>query len=323
MSREKFDFALWNTLWRKVGQSMTSRSRSAECTHLQGLWHHIRRRPHGVLMQGSRYCREVCLARALADALHRVRSVAPRTAISHRIPLGLLLLSRQQLTLEQLRAGLESQRVSGGGRIGEWLQALGYCGELEITAALARQWSCPVLRVNPRSAANHVPANHIRPNNVRPNNVRQNNVPQIPPALLQSFVMIPVDYVRATSTLHMAFGEGLDYSVLYAIEQMTGCRTQPCMAPPSFVRNRLRTLSEVRAMNEVLFERVADDAELSRIIHSYAICAAANEIRLAVCRSRLWVRLLGKTRAPLDLLLQAPGQSSTALSPPSGLECAV
>ena len=50
--------------------------------------------------------------------------------------------------------------------------------------------------------------------------------------------MIPVDYVDSPATLHIAFGEGIDYGVLYAIEQMVGCHTESCMAVPSFVRHR-------------------------------------------------------------------------------------
>jgi hypothetical protein len=327
MSSAKLDFATWNAAWRTFRHKASGERQCPECIHLRGIWRRIRRRPHAVLMQGSRYCWEVCLEHALADALDRVRSVPRRTVGFHRIPLGLLLLSRRQLTLEQLRTALESQRASGRGRIGEWLQALGYVSEQEITAALARQWSCPVLRANPPSPANLVSAKHVFANDVPASQVPashvSNDVPRIPLALLESIVMIPVGYVQATSTLHIAFGERLDYSILYAIEQMTGCRTEPCMAPPSFVRNRLQTLSEVRTMTEVRFERVADDAEVSRIIRSYAICVAANEIRVAACGPRLWVRLLGRSRAPLDLLLQSPGQSFTALTPPSGLECTV
>ncbi len=217
---------------------------------------------------------------------------------AHRIPLGLLLLSRQHLTVEQLQAALETQRRSGRGKIGEWLQALGFVDEQQVTAALARQWSCPVLRANTLV-------------------LRPRCIPQIPLTLLERLTMIPVDYVVSTSTLHMAFGEGIDYSVLYAIEQMIKCRTEPCMAAPSFVRSKLQLLSGSRGKGEVVFERVNDGAEFSRIIRSYCARLTVSEIRLANCGPYLWVRLLRPPRSSMDLLMRLPQSLSTTLPLPS------
>jgi hypothetical protein len=271
--------------WRRFCESLTTNNEIPSCIHLQRTWHRLCRKPRGTLVLGSRYCSENCLERALDDALQRVRSSSQPLRASHRIPLGLLLLSRQQLTIEQLRKALESQRAAGRGKIGEWLQALGFVNEQQVTAALARQWSCPVLRTNSLSSPGRIP--------------------KIPAKLLESFLMMPVDYVHATSTLHVAFAHGIDYSVLYAIEQMAGCRTEPCMASASLVRERLRTMSENRTETEVVFDRVADDAEFSRIIRSYSIRVAATEIRLAACSPHLWVRLLRSALPPLDLLLHS------------------
>lgn len=224
------------------------------------------------------------MERALVSSLQRLRSTATRTLPTHRVPLGLLLLSRQQLSAEQLRSALESQRNAGRGKIGEWLQTLGFISEQQVTAALARQWSCPVLR-----------ASFVSPGASR--------APQIPITLLESFAMIPVDYVESTSTLHIAFGEGIDHSVLYAIEQMLGCHTRSCMALPSFVRQNLEPLLERRGEDEVVFDRVADDAEFSRIVRSYCLRLSVSEIRLVACGPHFWVRLLRPSRPPLDLLL--------------------
>jgi hypothetical protein len=197
------------------------------------------------------------------------------------------LLSRQQVTVEQLQAALAAQRGAGRGKIGEWLQTLGFVSEQQVTAALARQWSCPVLRANsPLSGASRAP--------------------HIPITLLETFVMIPVEYVEIRETLHMAFGEGIDYSVLYAIEQMIGCHTEPCMALPSFVRAHVQALSGHHAEDEVVFDCASDRAEMLRIIRSYSTRLTATEIRLAACGPYLWVRLLRTARPPLDLLFASP-----------------
>jgi len=221
----------------------------------------------------------------------RSASAAPlHPAAPRRVPLGLLLLSREQLTIEQLRQALAAQRAAGRGRIGEWLQQLGFASEQQITAALARQCSCPVLRPDSLSALD-CPL-------------------QIPVTLLESFVMVPVAYIPSTGALHMAFGERIDYGVLNALERMLGCRTEACLAIPSLLRERLQSLSARRGEREIRFDRVADAAEFTRIVRSYCVLVAASEIRLASCGAHVWVRLLRPAVPPLDLLLRSPGPVS-------------
>jgi two-component system copper resistance phosphate regulon response regulator CusR len=132
-------------------------------------------------------------------------------------------------------------------------------------------------------------------------------------------VDVYINYVETTSTLHIAFGEGIDYSVLYAIEQMMGCHTEACMAVPSFVRKNLQSISRHRGESEVVFDRVADAGEFSRIIQSYCVRLASPEIRLAGCGPFLWVRLLRSSRPPLDLLLRSPQADSVGGFPPAVL----
>jgi hypothetical protein len=117
--------------------------------------------------------------------------------------------------------------------------------------------------------------------------------------------MMPVHYVAATETLHLAFGEAIDYSVLYALEQMLGCRTEFCLTVPSLVRQQLDALAGPRAESEVVFDRIADSSEFSRIIRSYSLRLSAIEIRLAACGSHLWVRLHRPSHPPLDLMLRS------------------
>ncbi|HEY1271187.1 MAG TPA: hypothetical protein VGF08_04360 [Terriglobales bacterium] len=219
------------------------------------------------------------------DAFERVRSTRRRSVVPHRIPLGLLLISREQLTPEQLHFALSAQRSAGRGRLGEWLLALGFVTEERITAALARQWSCPVLRTDCLER-------------------RFCRCPRIPARLLENFAMIPLDYTRATSTLHIACSDAIDHSVLYAIESMTKIRTAPCLAPASFVRANLLSFLRDRHENEAAFECPAETAECCRIIRSYSLRLSSEEIRLAGCGPYVWIRLLRDSRPSMDLLFR-------------------
>jgi hypothetical protein len=365
MTTARFHFESWGSAWRQFWRELWHEFSTAfapacarpDCQHTRSLWRRFRRKSRGVVIEGLRYCREDCMEQALTDALRRRRSVSQSAQAPHRVPLGLVLLSRQELTAEQLQAGLAAQRSAGRGKIGEWLQTLGFASEQQVTSALARQWSCPVWRPStlhaeaflyPRVSLHPEVSNQgssksassklgsSKPGSSKPGSSKlgsrnsgstksgplksgfskpgASRAPQIPRTLLEAFVMIPVDYVESKATLHIAFSEGIDYSLLYAIEQMVGCRTESCLAVPSFVRRHLQARSLARVESEVVFDRVADGGEFSRIVRSYSVRLAATELRLAVCGPYSWVRLLCPTRPPLDLMLGSARDASTHIS---------
>jgi hypothetical protein len=292
--------ASWKSSWLALKRKL-----AMNCEGCGGL--HSRRRrgkSRGVSLQGAWYCGAKCLERALPSILEPRRRGGGSGA-SHRIPLGLLLLSRQQLTAVQLRTALEAQRSAGHSpaghrKIGEWLQELGFATEWQITVALARQWSCPLLRGHPGSLG------EIR-------------LTSIPVLLLETFQMIPVELSEASQTLLMAFSEGIDHSVLYAIEQMLGYRTQACLVCPSTLRRGLDALRQLRGSGDVVFERQEDAGECARIIASYAAKAEAEAIRFAHCGRHLWIRLERIEQETVNLVLRAPdgGPEIRSSDPPA------
>jgi hypothetical protein len=229
---------------------------------------------------------------AVAEVLSRMRPEGRNaTRAAHRIPLGLLLLSRQQLTAEQLRTALAAQREAGHGKLGAWLRALGYVSEQELTAALARQWSCPLLRAREATIAS-------------------TRTSLIPALLLETFQMVPVEMVEATRTLLIAFSEGLDYGVLYAIEQMLGYRTEACLVCPSTLQKSLRALVRQRETSDIVFDRTEDIDECARIIANYSAKVRAEQVKLVRCGDYLWIRLERPREDAVNLLLRAPQESA-------------
>lgn len=283
-TRIPFDsFSLaWHTLWHRSSAPRKPRG----CMHLRGNWWLLHSAPAGVCFENSRYCLDLCLEDALARALQRTPPLPRREAPAHRLPLGLLLLSRQQLSPELLQAGLNAQRAAGHGRLGEWLRALGFVTEVQVASALAQQWSCPMLRTSSSFMA-------------------ERSGPLIPASLLERFSMVPVYYVEPTSTLYLAFSEEPSYTALYSIERMTDCHTQACFATPTFVHAQLATLHHGRRENEIVFHHVPEIAEVCGIVRSYCSRLGAAQIRMARCGSYLWVRLVRNSRSPLDLILHA------------------
>jgi hypothetical protein len=173
------------------------------------------------------------------------------------------------------------------------LQELGFASEQQVTAALARQWSCPVLRTGVEQ-------------------IGSGRVPAIPLLLLESFQMIPVELVEATGTLLMAFSEGIDYTMLYSLERMLGCRTDACLVCPSTLQQSLQTLARRRGTSDIVFDRVQNAGECIRIIGNYSANVRAQEVRLARCGAHLWVRLERLRQETVNLVLRVPGTNASS-----------
>jgi hypothetical protein len=286
---------------RKLLRQMALHCASCGRTCYRLPWHKLRPRWHGVRMAGGWYCRPECLRLTITEILQHEQSVSrPEAAIPHRVPLGLLLLSRQQLTTEQLRLGLEEQRNSGGGRIGECLVRLGFVNEPQVTAALARQWSCPVLRTRLGDSSPECAA-------------------EIPLPLLEAFQMLPVEFSELTGTLLVAFSEAVDYRALYAIEQMLEVRTEPCFVGAGALRKALAERAGCGKPNEVVFRGTGDAGASARIVASYAEKVLAEELRMARCGDYLWARLDRPAQAAVNLVLEANGQTRSITTRSSAL----
>ena len=204
------------------------------------------------------------LARTVPYASHW----KPKT---HRVPIGLVLLSRGTIREDQLREALERQRQAGSQRLGVWLQQTGAATEDEITSALAAQWGCPVFPL-----------------------ARERSFLQcatmLPMALIRSARMLPVYLSRDRSSVYIAFVDGIDHGWLRSAEEVLGCRTVPCIVAESAFNRALQEISFEDRGEEFLFESVTDVREMSRITTSFAMQLQADVVRVLGCREFAWAR---------------------------------
>lgn len=247
-------------------------------------------------LQESRYCAPQCFENAARQRFAEIyRNGVSAHPVQHRIPLGLLMLSRGQLTNHQLRSALEAQHSNGRHRLGEWLEKLGFATEEQVTAALGLQWACPVLA---------------------PNATLADCAGMLPYRLLESSRMFPVQFVKATRTLYMAFSDGIDYPALCALEQMLECRTEACLISRSSMDRALEQMGHQRRPGDLLFEGWRDAAEMARITCSYALKLGTARVRVVGCGRHIWVRLEDEDNVT-HLLFRHPDaveDSSPALS---------
>jgi hypothetical protein len=187
------------------------------------------------------------------------------------------------------------------GKIGEWIEKLGFATEQEVTTALALQWGCPV-------AASFDPS-------VIPSPV------SIPLPILEAFQMLPLNYASAPNTLYIAFGERVDHAALYAIEKILDCRAQPCVAGRKGIARQLDFMRQIPRPSDVEFGPMNDLAEMGRIASSYAARLTPGQVRLSRIGRFIWLRLDVRTRvgtgapsASSGQVLASPGARSSAAS---------
>ena len=245
----------------------------ASCSQLQSRWQRFldRHRPSGTLLQGVFYCRPQCLETALTVQISRLRTMAPSSQPPNRIPLGLLMVSRGKLSYLEVSAALEAQRRARYGRIGDWIEKLGFASEQEVTTALALQWGCPV-------------ASSFDPSSIQ-------SPGSIPLPILEAFQMLPINYLAQTNTLRVAFGERVDHVALYAIEKILECRTQPCVAGRKSISRQLDAMRQFPRSSDVEFGPINSLTEMSRIASSYTTRLIPEQVRLSRIGSFIWLRL--------------------------------
>jgi hypothetical protein len=286
----------WSANWikRRNLESAGPPCALASCPGPQSLWQrfHKRHRPQGTFLQGAFYCQPQCLETALVGQLSRLRVMPPSSQPPNRIPLGLLMVARGKLTYLEVRAALEAQRRARYGKIGEWIEKLGFATEHEVTTALALQWGCPV-------ASSFDPSVIASPLS-------------IPLPILEAFQMLPLNYASSSNTLYIAFGERVDHAALYAIEKILDCRTQPCVAGRKSIARQLDFMRQLPRPSEVEFGPMDDLAEMGRIASSYTARLSPEQVRLCRIGRFIWLRLDVRSRVGTGAIARPGARSSAA-----------
>jgi hypothetical protein len=236
----------------------------------------------GVKVGRQRYCSVDCFAVA---ARTQLSSLSGGSVVdirrSPRLSIGLVLLSKGQVTDEQLRFAMaESQRR------GETLEAtlifLGMANERTLVSARASQWGCPVLSQD--HEAQHVESD-------------------IPPTLLQRSTAVPLHYSPAARRLLLGFVYRVDHSLLNALEQIADLRAEPCFIAPGDFREQTSRVMTAPNYEEVVFDEVQTLAQMARNVGGFASEVAVREARFARCREFVWARLTGR-KGRIDLLFR-------------------
>jgi hypothetical protein len=241
-----------------------------ECTNGWTMPWRSRRRP---IFEGQWGCSGRCVLAMVKAALRRevaARGVAQSGGVHrHRVPLGLVMLAQGWITHPQLQAALHAQKMSGSGRIGDWL--VSECGlEAEqVTRGLSVQWSCPVLKVHgflPGEMALVMPRQFV-----------------------QEFGVVPLR-VAGSRLLYLGWEDRLNASVAYAVEQMSGVKVESGLvdgADLGAARTRLLEAEAIPTVVQVAEDEDALAAKITGVLEQKQPIAA----RLVRMHQYHWLRL--------------------------------
>lgn len=270
----------------------STRCAGPACPRNDRLWPSWLQKSEGIAFEGRWYCSRGCLETILGGRVHALLSGfqqdRPR---AHRVPLGLLLLRSGAISHAQLREAIRLQRAAGQRRLGDWLQQIADLSAQQLTAALAQQWGCPVFPLDNQA----VPASWCD---------------LIPLPVLESAAAVPAHAAADARTLHIAFSDHVDHTLLYAVEQMLSCRTFACAAPEPAVHAQLDQFRRAASGSETVFDTVRESPEMTWTICNYAAELNAASLTVARAGSFVWVRFF-RDRSARDLLFRVLGSSPT------------
>jgi hypothetical protein len=237
----------------------------------------------GIRISEDWFCGVDCLEASLRERFADLAGAArpAETQRRARVPLGLMLFSRGYLSEEQFKTTLDAHRHTGA-RLGDVALQFGYVSEEQVAAALAGQWGYPVFSF--KNASAQLPL-------------------LVPFHLMELHQMLPIQFIDDSTKLLVGFATRVEHSVVQGVERMLGCAVAPCFVTMSDFRARMQVFSSMRPATERVFDQIATPLEMAQTVKDCVLQVGASEVRVALCREYLWIRILGASEQP-DLLFK-------------------
>jgi hypothetical protein len=246
----------------------------------------------GVTMADNWYCSYRCFRAAAQEYITKLMSTrAVFPGPSAHPPLGLDLLRRGLITESEYKEARQIQRRSRED-FGDIVLRLGLLTEREVTRARAEHWGCPLF-----SADNEVARSAFR----------------IPLPLMKRYSMAPLHYASTGNRLFVGFVHQVNYEALYALEQVMGSATQPCLIAASEFEVTLSVASSLVPLQEWDSTGCKTVSEIAGALCSYGASTGADHISIIRCGSMVWSRLR-KGAKIADLLFSEPDSMKNASS---------
>lgn len=238
------------------------------------------------------YCSVDCFVSA---ALSRLAELTDERIVEMphrpRLPIGLVMQSKGYLTGEQLRYAMAQSQLHGE-ELEIALLRLGLASERQLASARSVQWRCPL---------------------VKQDGVGQAVEADIPATLLRASCAVPLHYSLAAKRLLLGFVYRVEHTLMHALEQMTGCKAEPCFITATEFDIQMTRVTGVPDCEETVFEQLMTPMQMANTLGGLAVEISAREASFVNCRDYIWTRLSGKRRR-VDVLFRARRKIDAAKS---------
>ncbi len=234
-----------------------------------------RRRPPR--LDGYTFCSDACLEayleQELSDRWHLL--LRDRRRRIPRPKLGTILLQDALITADQLDEAVSRQRQTQRGRLGEWLQRLGFADEHQITVALAKQYGLPLINLtyaDPRSDAAKL----------------------IPGRVAKCSSLLPVGYDDAQKSLHVAVTGPVNFSSHESIRRMVRRGLLTFIGDQSAIETLIEQWygpEELNLSSVPTYSSLGDLLELGRELLVSAVDQRADNLQVELLEDFLWARI--------------------------------
>lgn len=223
------------------------------------------------------FCSENCLYAYFKEEVnvkwHRLQAEQERKIPRPKI--GTILMQTAFVTQEQLDEAIRMQTKTQEGRLGEWLRRLGFVDEHQVTAALAKQYSLPVI-------------------NLKNPDTNSDVVRMIPGKVAKRSGLVPVGFDDDQSHLRVAVCGPVDFQFQEAIRRMVHKSIAPYIGDQSAIQQlweRYYEPEELDLSNVPTYSSLDELLEVGcDVVHS-AIESRALDIQAELLRDFFWIRL--------------------------------
>jgi hypothetical protein len=207
-----------------------------------------------------------------------------------RLKLGHILMEGGVITKEQLDQAIAEQHRVQEEKLGHHLMALDFVKEHDITVALSRQFSLPVITLK---------SPKINPNVVN----------MVPVEIVENSKFFPLEYDALNNRLVLVTYDPSDISTMINLRSMINCEVAIYLSDESVVREMIAqycaAAAAVRKLELALPLRQARNlGELAPLIVKRAQQVNARSLQIRFFSQLVWVRFVADRR-PHDLVLSA------------------
>jgi hypothetical protein len=205
-----------------------------------------------------------------------------------RLKLGHILMENGVITKEQLDRAIAEQQRDQDGKLGQYLIALEFVKERDITMALSRQFSLPVITLKSQKINPAV-------------------LDMVPVEIVRDSRFFPLEYDTLNNRLVLVTCDPSDISTMINLRSMINCEVAIYLSDESVVLEMIDqycALATNRGKFELRSSQSHDPGELASLIVSRAQQINARSLRVRLFNQLVWTRFVVE-REQHDLVLSA------------------